>query len=461
MRVSQCVLTIAFAAMLGIPAIAAGTVAPYAERVRETVLPNGLKVLLLEDHRAPVATFQVWYRVGSRNEELGKTGLAHLLEHMMFKGTKTTGPEQYSRIVQRNGGNENAFTSDDNTTYFATLASDRLGVVVDLEADRMQNLSFDEAQFTPELQVVIEERRLRTDNDPVSALFELLNAVAYTAHPYQWPTVGWMTDLKKATREDALAFYRTYYSPANAFVVAVGAFQADELLAKVTAAFGQAPAGAPAPPVRADEPEQQGERRSVLRREAQLPFVALAYHVPNLSSSDAPALDVLAGLLGNGKSARLYRELVYRGRIARDAGTSYAPTSVDPGLFLLYAQPMPGKTAAAVEKALLAQVQRLRQTLVPEQELLKVKNGLEAEFILAQDSLFYQAMLLGQYEMAGGWRGIDEAVPRLRAVTAADVRRVVERYLTPLNRTVAILDPIPTAVSRPGPAAAPPRALVH
>ncbi len=461
MRITRHVLTIALSATLGVPAIAPGAVAPYAERVRETVLPNGLKVLLLEDHRAPVATFQVWYRVGSRNEELGKTGLAHLLEHMMFKGTKTTGPEQYSRIVQRNGGNENAFTSDDNTTYFATLASDRLGVVVDLEADRMQNLSFDEAQFTPEHQVVIEERRLRTDNDPVSALFELLNAAAYTAHPYQWPTVGWMTDLKKATREDALAFYRAYYSAANAFVVAVGAFNADELLAKVTTVFGQVPAGSPAPPVRASEPQQQGERRTLLRREAQLPFVALAYHAPNLSSADAPALDVLAGLLGNGKSARLYRELVYRQRIAREAGTSYSPTSVDPGLFLIYAQPMPGKSAAAVEKALLAEVERLRRTPVPEHELAKVKNALEAEFILAQDSLFYQAMLLGQYEMAGGWRGIDEAVPRLRAVTAADVQRVVERYLTPINRTVATLEPIAAAPSRPGPAGAPPQALVH
>jgi zinc protease len=461
MRIRHHVFTIAVVAMLGAPVVAPGAVAPYAERVRETVLPNGLKVLLLEDHRAPVATFQVWYRVGSRNEELGKTGLAHLLEHMMFKGTKTVGAEQYSRIIQRNGGNENAFTTDDNTAYFATLASDRLGVVVDLEADRMHNLSFDEAQFKPEHQVVIEERRLRTDNDPVSALFELLSATAYMAHPYQWPTVGWMTDLKKATREDALAFYQTYYEPNNAFVVAVGDFNADELLGKITAAFGQVPTGGLAPAVRAREPEQQGERRTVLRREAELPFVALAYHVPNLSSDDAAALTVLAGLLGNGKSSRLYRELVYRQRIARVADTSYSPTSVDPGLFLMYAQPMPGKSAASVEKALLAEVDRLRRTPVAERELLKVKNGLEADFIFAQDSLFYQAMLLGQYEMAGGWRHIDEAVPKMRTVTAADVQRVADLYLTSLNRTVATLDPIPTTSSQPGPAVAPPRALVH
>ena len=201
----------------------------YAERVRETVLPNGLKILLLEDHKAPVAVFQVWYRVGSRNGPLGKTGLSHLLEHVMFKGTKKVGPEEYSKIVQRNGGNDNAFTSEDSTTYFATIASDRLPVVIDLESDRMQNLTFDDAQFTPELQVVMEERRLRTDNNPICALFEQVSSVAYAAHPYQWPIIGWMNDLKQATRQDAMDYYHTYYTPGNAVVVCVGDFSADSL----------------------------------------------------------------------------------------------------------------------------------------------------------------------------------------------------------------------------------------
>src|ERR1700687_2436057 len=225
------------AVLLSLCAARARAAQPYGERVREKVLANGLKVLLLEDHKAPVGVFQVWYRVGSRNETLGKTGLAHLLEHLVFKGTHKVGPEEYSKIIQRNGGNDNAFTSDDATTYFATLASDRLSVDIDLEGDRMQNLTFDEAQFTPEHRVVMEERRLRTDNNPVSSLFEMISSVAYAAHPYQWPTIGWMDDLRQATRTDALEYYRTYYSPTNAFAICVGDFSSDALLEKIEAAF--------------------------------------------------------------------------------------------------------------------------------------------------------------------------------------------------------------------------------
>jgi zinc protease len=417
----------------------------YADRVLQTVLPNGLKILLLEDHKAPVAVLQVWYRVGSRNEQLGRTGLSHLLEHLMFKGTKTVGPEEYSKIIQRNGGNDNAFTSDDATTYFATIASDRLSVVIDLEADRMQNLTFDDAQFTPELHVVMEERRLRADDNPISALFEQVSAVAFTAHPYQWPTIGWMDDLKQATRQDALDYYRTYYRPGNAVVVCVGDFSADALLTQLDKAFAAIPAASPAPAVRAIEPAQQGENRTVLKREAQLPFVAIAYHVPNLKGKDGAVLEVISALLSGGKSARLHQRMVYEKRLARDAGASYTLTSVDPGLFLLYAQPLPGKTATAVEQELLAQVERLQRAPVGDLELAKARNGLEAAFVFGQDSLFYQGMVLGQYELAGDWRLIDSYLPSVRAVTAADIMRVAQAYFTPLNRTVGTLEPLPAS----------------
>jgi zinc protease len=450
--------------MIGAALLSRGAVfaAPsYGERVRERILSNGLKILLLEDHRAPVAVFQVWYRVGSRNEQLGKTGLAHLLEHVMFKGTKKVGPEEYSRIIQRNGGNDNAFTSDDGTTYFATLASDRLPVVIDLEADRMQNLTFDEAQFTPEHHVVMEERRLRSDNNPVSALFELLNSVAYAAHPYMWPTIGWMNDLRMSTREDALAFYRLHYTPGNAFVVCVGDFAADQLLDTIDKAFAPIPAGSPPPLVRAVEPEQQGDRRTVLKREAQLPFVAIAYHVPNLRSQNGAALEVMSAVLSGGKSARLHQQLVYEKRLARDVGSSYDLTSVDPGLFYVYGQPLPGKDAAVLEKELLAQVERLKRQPVGARELAKAKNGLEAGFILGQDSFFYQALLLGQYEMADGWRRVDAYMPSIRAVTADDVQRVARFYFTANNRTVARLDPLPVPAGKPAPAETLPRTTVH
>jgi zinc protease len=446
-----------FAGLLG----RAQAAQPYSERVRETTLPNGLKVLLLEDHKAPVAVMQVWYRVGSRNEQVGKTGLSHLLEHLMFKGTKKVGPEEYSKIIQHNGGNDNAFTSDDSTTYFATIASDRLPVVIDLEADRMQNLTFDDSQFTPELHVVMEERRLRTDNNPVGALFELISSVAYTAHPYRWPTIGWMNDLTQATREDALGYYRAYYTPGNAFVICVGDFSSEALRKQIQDAFGPVPAGTLPSAVRAVEPEQQGERRAVLKREAQLPFVVQAYHVPNLSSKDGPALEVLSAVLSGGKSARLYQQLVYRKRLARDVGAGYELTSADPGLFTVYGQPLPGKTAAMLERELLAQIARLQKEPVGEHELTKVKNGLESAFVLGQDSLFYQGMVLGQYEVAGDWRLIDTYVPSIQAVTADDVMRVASFYLVPTNRTAAILEPLPVPPGKPLPMPAPPRGMVH
>lgn len=447
--------------LLGLAMAPARAAQPYTERVRETVLPNGLKLLLLEDHKAPVAVLQVWYRVGSRNEQLGRTGLSHLLEHLMFKGTKKVGPEEYSRIIQHNGGNDNAFTANDSTTYFATLASDRLPVAIDLEADRMHNLSFDEAQFTPELHVVMEERRLRTDNNPVSALFELASSVAYAAHPYQWPTIGWMEDLKQATRDDALEYYRTYYNPANAVVVCVGDFSADALTNQLQAAFAQLPGGNPPPKVRAVEPEQQGEKRAVLRREAQLPFVALAYHVPNLRSPDAPALEVLSAVLAGGKSARLHQDLVYQKRLAQEVGANYELTAVDPPLFMVYAQPLPGKPVAAIEKELEAQLEQLQHTPLNDRELTKAKNQLAAAFVLGQDSLFYQGMLLGQYEMAGDWRLLDSYVPSVQAVTAEDIKRVTSLYFTPRNRTVATLEPLPGSGKRPAPAAVPPSGMVR
>ncbi len=434
---------------------------PYAERVRESALPNGLKLLLLEDHKAPVAVFQIWYRVGSRNEQLGKTGLSHLLEHLMFKGTHKVGPEEYSKIIQHNGGNDNAFTAEDSTTYFASIASDRLPVVIDLESDRMQNLSFDDSSFTPELHVVMEERRLRTDNNPVSALFEDVSAVAYAAHPYQWPVIGWMNDLKQATQQDAMDYYRSYYEPNNAVIVCVGDFSADALRAQLEKAFGAIPVGNPPPAVRAVEPEQQGENRTVLRREAQLPFVAIAYHVPNLKDKDGPVLEVLSAVLAGGKSARLYQRLIYQKRLAGDVGANYELTSIDPGLFMVYAQPLPGKASKAIEGELLAQVDALKKEPIAERELMKAKNGLESAFVVGQDSLFYQGMLLGQYEMAGDWHAIDNYLPNVQAVSAADIQRVAAAYLSARNRTVGTLEPLPVTPGHAPAMRAPAPGMVH
>src|SRR4029453_13695574 len=239
---------VAIVALIGAAPAAAGI---YTERVRETVLPNGLKIILMEDHKAPVVVFQIYYRVGSRNEALGHTGLSHILEHVMCKGTDKVAPEEYSKIIQRNGGRTNAWTTDDNTTYFATLASDRVGVVIDLESDRMTNLKLTDEVFLPERSVIMEERRLRVDNNPVADLFEQLDSTAYAAHPYEFPVIGGMSDIAPATLDDALPHYRSYYVPNNAFVVVVGDFDTAALTAQVAAAFGPIARGAAPAAVRA------------------------------------------------------------------------------------------------------------------------------------------------------------------------------------------------------------------
>ncbi len=460
MRVSRhgVLAALLLCAALHSPAHAALT---YAERVQEQVLPNGLKILLLEDHKAPVAVYQIWYRVGSRNEALGRSGLSHLLEHMMFKGTEKVAPEEYSKIIQRNGGNTNAFTSQDYTTYFATMASDRLGVVNDLEADRLAHLTFNDDLYTPERHVVIEERRLRTEDSPVSALFELVNATAYTAHPYGWPVIGWMDDIRQSTLADLQQHYRSYYVPNNAVIIAVGDFHAAELGAEIAKAFGPIPPGDAPPAVRAVEPTQQGERRVVLRREAQLPFIAMSFHTPNVHSADAPALEVLSAVLSGGKSARLYRELVYQKRLAREIGAQYDYTSRDPGSFTLYGQPLPGKKTSELEKAVLAEIKKIQDKGPTESEMAKARNGIEASFIFAQDSLFYQGLLLGQYEIAGDWHLIDRYLPAIRAVTAEDVQRVATFYLSEDNRTVGVLDPLPSPPGKSPPLAAAPHGGVR
>lgn len=433
----------AAAMLVALTLAGAAAARPYGERVREHTLDNGLKLILLEDRKAPVVVFQLYYRVGSRNERLGHTGLSHILEHIMFKGTETVAPEEYSRIIQRNGGRTNAFTSQDATTYFATLASDRVGVVIDLEADRLANLKVTDEQFLPERDVIMEERRLRVDNDPVAALFEQLNATAYAAHPYQFPIIGWMSDIAQTTLADVLRYHARYYVPNNAFVVAVGDFDSAALIARIDEAFGDIERGPLPPAVRAIEPRQEGARHVALERPAQLPFVAMAHHTPNLHSPDAPALEVLAAILAGGDSARLHDRLVYHTRLARAAGASYDYTSIDPGLLTVYAQPLPGRSADEVAQALAAELDRLRREPVSSRELEKARNGIESSFVFAQDSLFYQGMLLGEYELSGGWRRIDDYLPGVRAVTAADVRRVAEAYLAPTNRTTAVLVPHP------------------
>jgi zinc protease len=437
------VIRVLLAFLVCLPVLLGPGPARAVEPVVAATLDNGLRVLLLEDHRSPIVSFQVWYRVGSRNEPRGATGMAHLLEHMMFKGTPAHGPREFARLVEQNGGQDNAFTTQDVTAYFVDIAADRIDLVLDLEADRMENLLLDPRAVEAERQVVIEERRTRTEDDPEGFLGEQVSALAFQAHPYGQPVVGWKEDLERITAADLRAFYRTYYVPNNAVVVAVGDFRAPDLLEKIRARFGRIPRGPNPPPVRAIEPPQAGERRVIVRRQARLPVVYLAWHVPNHTSEDAAALEVLSTILSSGRTSRLYRHLVYERRLALDAGGDYSYFSLDPSLFWFWATPMPGQTPEALEQALLEEMARLRSEPVAEEELARARNQTEASFVFAQDSIHRRASLLARFEMIGGWAKKDAYLERIRAVTAADIQRVARTWFPPDRKNVGVLLPIP------------------
>jgi zinc protease len=407
--------------------------------VREVALDNGLKVLLLEDHKSAVVTFQVWYRVGSRNEIDGRSGLAHFLEHMMFKGTKKMKPEEYSRIIAQNGGNSNAFTTQDHTVYFATMSRDKIGVEIELEADRMTNAVLDD--YESEKMVVMEERRLRTEDNPGAALGEVMGAVAYTVYPYRRPVIGWMSDILNLSGDDLRQFYKTYYAPNNAFIVVVGDFDAQQISAKIKQEFGKISRGAAAPKVTLEEPPQKGERRVALKKEAELPLLSMYYHVPNLQDSDGFALDLLSVILASGRSSRLHQDLVYNKRIATGVDADYDGVSIGPAIFSFTAQVMPDKQQAEVESAIDKVVAQVRSEPVSDRELEKAKNQVEAAFVFGQDSIFGQALRIGQFESVAKWQFINAYLPGIRAVTAADVLRVAKKYLDPDRRTVGTLVP--------------------
>ncbi len=413
--------------------------------VVEATLDNGLRVLLLEDRRSPIVSVQAWYRVGSRDERPGATGLAHFLEHLMFKGTRAHGKGEFARLVEQSGGQDNAFTSQDVTAYYVDIAADRVDLVLRLEADRMRNLLLDPKEVDAERAVVMEERRTRSEDDPEGALSEELSAIAFKAHPYRWPTIGWMEDIRRVGPAEIRAFYDTYYVPNNALLVAVGDFDAPALLERVRALFGPIPRGPAPPAVTAVEPAQSSERRVSLRRaSARLPSVSIAYHVPNHTSADAPALELLSTVLSEGRASRLYRTLVYEQQVALDAGGDYAFGSRDPNLFWFYATLQPGQAPEQIEQALLREIEALKTEPVPDEELARAKNQIEAAFVWAQDSIHSRASNLARFELMGSWRLLDRFVPAIRAVTAADLQRVARTYFAPDAKSVGVLLPGPS-----------------
>ncbi len=417
--------------------------------IQEFKLKNGLKVIVQEDHRSPVVVSQVWYRAGSVDEVNGKTGVAHVLEHMMFKGTKTVKAGQFSRLIAAAGGKENAFTGADYTCYFQQLEKSNLPLAFKLEADRMANLQLTKAEFAKEIKVVMEERRWRTDDKPQSMVNEAFQGTIYRAHPYARPVVGFMSDLENMTVEDVREWYDNWYAPNNATLVVVGDVKAQEVLKLARQYFG--PLKAKTLPARKPqvEPAQIGERRVVVKAPAKLPYLLMGYHVPAINNPDGDwepyALEVLAGVLSGNPAARLNQKLVRETQLAVDASAGYSMlTRSRMSLFELDGTPSEGKTVVELEAAILAQIEKIKTDGITQEELARVKAGVIAADVYQRDSMFYQGMQLGTIETTGfPWKIIQTYPDKLRAVTAEQVQAVAKKYLVQDNLTVATLDPQP------------------
>jgi zinc protease len=406
--------------------------------VFETTLENGLKVLVREVHVAPVVSFAVWYRVGSRHESAGITGISHLLEHMMFKGTPRFGKGEIARTLQRIGASFNAGTSLDYTCYYETLKSDRLELAMEIESDRMQNASIPEEEHRLEMTVVRSELERNEDN-PHRALYQETFATAFQAHPYHWPTIGWRSDVEAITTEQIRRYYRSHYMPNNACAVIVGDIARDEALERVRHWFGGIPRGETPAPVVTMEPTQRGERRFRLRRPGDTRLVLAAWKNPSIAHPDSHALDVLGLVLGHGRTSRLHQRLVERG-LATEADAANE-TARDPFLFVTLATAAPGRALEEVERAMLEEAERLRTEPITEAELRRAKKQVEAGFLYAQDSIQNLSQQLGYYETVASWRYIDEYPERVRTITAEDVRRAAEAYFREETRTVGWYDP--------------------
>lgn len=417
-------------------------------KVHERILKNGLKILVKEDHRSPVVVSQIWYKVGSSYEPNGITGISHMLEHMMFKGTEKYPAGEFSRIVAENGGRENAFTGRDYTAYFQTMDKSRLEVSFKLEADRMRNLKLNPDELKKELEVVTEERRMRTDDKPRSKTHEFFMSLAFTNSPYKNPIIGWPSDIASYQVDDLQAWYQRWYAPNNATLVVVGDIKVDEVFSLAEKYFADIEKSviiAVKPKV---EVEQLGNRKTTIKLPAKLPYIIMGYKVPVLNTieneAEAYALEVLAGILDGGNSARLASRLVRGKQIAVSAGAGYSLTSRLSELFMLDATPAEGQTVFDLEYALKEEIYDLKSELVSADELQRIKAQVLAEAVYEQDSNFYQAMQLGMYETVGlPWIKVDEYVSKINQITAQQVQDVARKYLLEDQLTIAYLDPQP------------------
>lgn len=440
-------MTLKIRAILLASALFSASLAAHAQEVKEFMLQNGMKIIVKEDHRAPTVAHMVWYKVGSIDEVNGLTGISHALEHMMFKGTKKYKAGEFSRLVASLGGRENAFTSRDYTAYYQQVEKSRLEAVMALEADRMNNLQFNKDEFAKEIRVVMEERRWRTEDQPMGLLAESLNAATFMAHPYHHPVVGWMSDLENMTITDIAAWYHRWYAPNNATMVVVGdvdASRVKELAEKYYGKFAKKTLMPTRPQV---EPEQRGIRRTSVKAPAENPYVALAFKVPALrdveKDDDVYALSVLAAVLDGYDNARLTAKLVRTDKVANSVSASYDEIGRGPSTFTLGGRPAGTTDVVALEAMLRAEVDRIAQEGISEEELSRVKRQIIAGQIYKRDSTFGQAMELGATELSGiSHRQLGRIVEKLKLVQAQQVQDVAKKYFGDDGLTVATLVPL-------------------
>lgn len=407
--------------------------------VRRTVLDNGLTVLTRELHASPIVTAMIWYRVGSRNEELGQTGKSHFLEHMLFKGTDRFKKGAIDLLTLKNGGNNNAFTSHDFTAYYFNFASDRWEIALDIESDRMVNCVFAPEEFEAEKKVVIEELRMGLDS-PWGLLMQELDATAYKVHPYRNPVIGWLQDVERATDAEQQAYYRKHYHPGNATLVLSGDFETDRVLDKVMQRFSRIPRVENSAAMTTVEPPQRGEKRIEVQWRSKVPRLGLAYHAPEIAHPDSYALQVLNLILTEGKTSRLYQRLVEREQSVTFVTAEYAE-SKDPTLFHIRAEARGMHTAEEIEATVYEELDRVVAEGATKQELDRAKHLVQAHFILSRERAVDQAMLLGQVETLYGLSYIDTYLDEIESVKPEDVSSVCSRYFSPAHRTVGYLVP--------------------
>jgi len=411
-----------------------------ADDVKSFTLKNGMKIFVLEDHSIPNANMYFFYKVGSRNEYVGITGISHFFEHMMFNGAKKYGPKEFDRVMEANGGSNNAYTSENITAYTDWFPSSSIEVMFDLEADRIANLNFDPKMIESERGVILSERSTGLENDPLEQLWQETQATAFIAHSYQWPVIGWESDIKNWTKEDLENYFHTYYAPNNCVVVISGDVKLREVKKLAEKYFEPIPAGPKPRSLHTVEPEQTGERRVFVKREVPSPYVLMAFHVPQNISEDYYALELLNSILSQGESSRLYKSIVDNQQLALDVGSTYFD-AFDPTLLFIYGIANDGVTAAQLEKSILDELDKIIKDGITDSELQKVKNQKLMQFYQTTETINGMSNTIGTYELFfGDYKKMFTAPEDYKKVTAEDIKNVAAKYFTKQNRTVGILN---------------------